>query len=179
MDITNIPNMPTDNLYKFIALSGLFSFLFIMTLFGYTLHQVSSQIISSDRDLRNLDAEMTNVESNIHSLEQQIEIIDAKSKKYINISEKKELIDELQILIDKKDRLSTQLKGVKTLQNDYIYKNKLIVSYWDEVKSYKGLVVAILTSSLMWCIWGFTMWYLKLQRHLDKIIFNEASKKTK
>ncbi|KXZ36279.1 hypothetical protein A0H77_13355 [Vibrio alginolyticus] len=170
-----IPNLPTDNLYKFLALSG-------VLLFCFGQYFVHSQI--SDLEEKSNKMQLSSVEleiklewliDEINTLqeiqdntiaEQKGELKDEPSKMLItySIQEYKALSETLN---DK--RLESKLETAR-LKHSAKYVAKLL----DSVTRYNNILWVWSAVSLMLAIYGFTMWYLKVQKPLDKSFLQES-----
>ena len=58
----NIPNLPTDNLYKFIALTGVVLFLTFLIYPSFRAIELNEKIYLIDAESRKLDIESSNLE---------------------------------------------------------------------------------------------------------------------
>lgn len=129
----NIWKLPTDNLYKFIALFGIFIVSFSTIIIEWRIYK-QWEIDSEIRVGKEILYQM--IESNIYSVTE----------------DKKELY---------KDMYNLRLKS--ELADNYLTWTKEILKYY------------FLYNTIWWImiIWGFTFWYLKLQRYQDKILYNK------
>lgn len=142
----NTSTVPTDNLYKFLALSGLSAAVVLMVSLELTIHDIS--IKASE-----LKALLTIVEKETarHKTE------DAKGIESDNPIETNRYLRYLEHLED----LERGMELNKTLLANF--RSFRIVSY-----------LFILTFILQ-SIFGFTLWYHKLQKYQDAILKNEAN----
>jgi hypothetical protein len=151
-----IPRLPTDNLYKFVALSGV-----LLVIVGYGIPAYS--LVRSSALARPI-------------LREQVERI-ARQKVMISQYErstaayKKNDAAAGRALYDSANRLNDSLKRTSPLADEA----------FDEVKEDRDLLndfvkVGFLLVAIggICAIWGFTNWYTKLQRPLDEIISREA-----
>ncbi|MDV7140447.1 hypothetical protein R3X28_16260 [Maribacter sp. TH_r10] len=171
----NIPNLPTDNLYKFLALTGLF---LMVASFGYK--------------------EYRNHEYNIQKTEIKVEekILEFK------IENKKTMVEHSRKLRDFEVDILKPKNGDKSIEDLQKQIEKFINSYKIEIEeaeldwyyndagkllmnSELAEVYKKRTDKLNWIlnlsmligffsmISGFYFWYIKLQRHQDLILLNE------
>jgi len=103
----NIPNIPTDNLYKFIALSGVVVFLFFNIYPGIMIREVHDEIAQITTEQGELKLEVQFLEARKKELEDDIADVRNKLSKYDvdDSSEIKIIITELaEQLRDEKNR---------------------------------------------------------------------------
>ncbi len=151
-----LPSLPTDNLYKFIGLSGLVLF---VTAIIVPL-RIQDKI---DRDFARLEAILrTKVDLAVLGWHQAITPDTLKTEEAIENWRKvqKEKQTELE------DRF--QKLEVSGAEDEEFCMAIQIKKRWVRI----SCVIGIVGFALMG--FGFTMWYLKLQRYQDKIILNQA-----
>lgn len=156
MDLPALPRIPTDNLYKFVALSGV-----LLVIVGYGIPAYS--LVRSSSLARPI-------------LREQVERI-ARQKVAISQYErstaayKKNDAAAGRALYDSASHLNDSLKRTSALADQA----------YDEVKEDRDLLADfarlgfVLVAIGAFCaIWGFANWYTRLQKPLDEILQREA-----
>ena len=171
-----IPNLPTDNLYKFIALSGVL--ITILTI--YTLQTRTDSIFEKLYviELENSKLEVT-IEHNEVKIRRLNEIIDNSIKEKngnIHVVNGKLLIrystEEVKELISDVENYKFQIKlGIAKSKADI----KQIETLNNQLeKSFNWSIFIILIGTVL-SVFGFRMWYIKVQKPLDNQISNSVS----
>ncbi len=148
----NIPNLPTDNLYKFIALFGLI--LYISSTYFY---------IKNNFDYSNYQNENIAKIEHLNSL-----ILEAESTKNLRIKLMKDSLsfngkffdmvnNEEEYLLRKIDEFSPKF---------YLLKNEIESRKFEFELLNKILLFSIILSVFILYI-GFHLWYHKIQKHID------------
>lgn len=146
-----IPSLPTDNLYKFMAITG-----FAMTFISLVLPIISLNKTAKDlgvlraqndaiaRDLKLLDA---SIQADLANKDKQM--MENYYEDYMNLKKKQ----------NERDRVFTEI------QSNHESLGWLLKIY------YSMTVLGVIIGS-----WGFFLWYFRVQRYLDIILRNEAIK---
>ena len=142
----NIPNLPTDNIYKFLALSGLFIVTFCISI--------------TEIKLADFETDLDVYEIQVAELEYEVQLLDSRLEKdsYNEVYSSEKLADEL------------KFKNFK-LSNTH----ELLLKKSDKFKrtfhwSIFGIIIGLII-----CILGFYYWYVRVQRFLDYKLKKEAS----
>lgn len=146
-----LPQLPHDNLYKFMAMSGLVSFLAV-SYFWYQnsegevdfAHENLQQVNQISIDLKYLEKEL----EHYRYFEK-----DEKKARWHFIQSMKE-IEKKQALRESKQQKIDSAKGK-----------------FDFVQSVAGF---FMFASYLLMAWGFRMWYVRLQRHLDIMVSKDS-----
>lgn len=151
----NLPNYPTDNLYKFLAIAGL-------VLAGYSASYIYNRYIE---------------------LELQI-IRNATEEKILQI-EQRQVLDKVNRMKAKKDRGELTEKEfeqtVRDTKDPFIQGERVVGKSKEISLLYQQLSDSIyslyvgLYGGLVMTFFGFVMWYFKVQRHSDAIMKKRAS----
>lgn len=166
----NIPDLPTDNLYKFIALAGL-----ILLLFSSIYYQVFSRdVLLKNIDLR---AEMSRMEKEVEFLRE-----DTDSLK----EDKQAIKQDNSVSQEEQNNVGKNIEGLnqrtreailKTIELERIGKGVLIYNDQIALLRWSSIIGAI--TGILLLIIGFYLWYTRIQIYQDKILVNEAQKNTK
>lgn len=151
----SIPSLPTDNLYKFVALSGVLIFIIL-----------SYIVVNFISDSQNR-VDTLNMEIVIYNSRYKNNLDDILFLKESRLEWDGDDIKEL-------DRLEKEQKEL-SLNLAEINHNKSVVKKLDE--TILSVVIFWLISiviSIIMMIYGFSRWYYRVQRHLDKKIKKEA-----
>jgi hypothetical protein len=153
----SLPNVPTDNLYKFIALSGVL----IILSSSYLSIQF---IFDSSQKIRELNMDISIYYSKAEFIVEDIEDLRDSNPKWDNeeISELNYLIKEQRKLLLEKIEVEEKKKELNRLDET----TSIVIKYW--------LLVLFISIAMM--IYGFSKWYTKVQRFLDKKLKKESEK---
>jgi hypothetical protein len=134
----NIPNLPTDNLYKFLALTGIIILIFSIAVTEIRLTELESE---SDYYL----TQKGELYFDIQSLNSDLDRITDKE-----IFELKRLKNEIRIRVFKLSR-TKELLLKKSKQTRTVFR-------WSIFGVLSGLLISV---------FGFVLWYNRVQRYLD------------
>ena len=139
----NIPNIPTDNLYKFISIFGLI--IFLLSLIGPRLliHSHRLQEFEMNESILILEERLKQISKEVNSLDG----VDSKKVELSEIIELRKRNNEL---------------GVINIKNSIAHKK--LAYFAQQIRnlvymSYFGLIVGFFMSGF-----GFYFWYVKLQK---------------
>lgn len=162
----NLPNLPTDNLYKFIALSGLVLSIFFTTLLVYQEKEYFK--VQTDAELR------FKVYAQKLKMLEAFKVAHEGSVKALLESPNEKLLEGLMQRTN--DQFFEQLDALMAefREDSQVYvetaTNRAMMEAWNW-----PLRAGIDTGGAI-AIVGFLLWYFKLQRHQDEIVRNEAAK---
>ena len=141
----NFPSLPTDNLYKFLALSGLLIAGFSFTLLPWQLHELRLEVFDSEAEARVLVIEREQIERELSRLESMDE------RTWEEVSALRTSHDALRKSIARSDSNAERMTYL--------------------VETYRSLVTVsgggIVLGGLL-SIAGFRLWYTRVQRPLDE-----------
>ena len=157
MDIPGVPRLPTDNLYKFVALSGLVVFLVCLILPWLGLFREWGAADALDQDSRLAEFRLTVLSERINSLSPAIEAGRRDSAIVARVES-----NGVQL---RREREAAVLLRTRTTQ---------IREEIGLLQSLTNVCVVFGTFGLGWSIWGFWRWYTKLQKPLDEIVRRRA-----
>jgi len=158
-----VPNLPHDNLYKFLAFSGL-ALIITVNFFYYTVFQdflarSSKMIVGQEKVLDRYNAKMRDLDR----LESDVDRLVAKDTHLLSADEVKQLRDRL----SEQQALSIELKGIthelwgEGQEVDYrSYQFDQLATLWPWA-NLLGLALMIIGSSL---------WYVRVQRPQDQVL---------
>jgi len=166
-----LPNLPTDNLYKFIAISGLLLIFLSTVLPLWLIHNMELELIETEEERDFISYELEILNNEIKLLEKQEEFLQALSSNTkrdltkLNNKETKDIGKAEQKTIDiRKELMKSKIKSEKlSYLVSEITKLKLVI--------FIGNFIGIMFTS-----YGFSLWYRRLQKYQDEIIKNEARK---
>lgn len=150
MSTPEIPSLPTDNLYKFAALTGLVLLLAAIFLWAnFYIHRLEKNLLVRVRLLEAIEAPY------------QYYIAKARAKNGEDVSiEQKTMISRF----DEAKAASDQA----LMEFNQVDNYNLIVTRIALCLGFSGIVISTI---------GFRLWYLRVQKPLDRILLNEARKK--
>jgi hypothetical protein len=169
----NIPIPPTDNLYKFAALSGTVIFILSIYLPMEYINKLDARTEAYKMKLFALTAEIKLNEARVSKLEsigKNENKITAKDKNKLNIVYTDSDIKELDRQIDELNMSIT----TKRLESNY-YSTTLSEAL-ERFKFDKIFIDAIAFSSIFIAFSGYYFWYHRIQKYQDIAIKEEAYK---
>ena len=178
-----IPSLqpPTDNLYKFLAISGLLLFILSIVLPEWAIYNIRMQIIATEAESSALQFEVSSLERQTTILESQVDshlasqssadapttrnAIDHHDKGLA----KRQLVELTGNLRKKLLDISVKNSQIEARVKTDKYMNSMIRRY---------LIVAVGASVIgfLLTVTGFHLWYFRLQRFLDHSVRSEAEK---
>lgn len=181
---------PTDNLYKFMALSGIVLIIaFIVPLLFF--HQTGMEYLEQVRGSKELEVQEKFVNQRLETLK--LRDKEAKDEKQelqkrlagLNPASNSTEIDKLEVRIKEANReidsiadssyelsLNLALKQAQVNSEETVSLNRRRDS---RVAIVVGAIWVILGFFLS--VFGFPLWYIKLQRHQDRVVKKEAEDK--
>lgn len=162
----NLPNLPTDNLYKFIALSGLFMSAFFTSLLVYQEREMYR--VQTDAELR-FKTYLTKAQM-LQSMSEIAKTAKLPTDSPDNLEIWKTMIQPMNEQIIKMGQ-----EAMKEFREDSqvfvdTATNRAMMEAWNW-----PLRVGIDTGGAI-AIVGFLLWYFRLQRHQDEIVRNEVAR---
>lgn len=144
-----IPQIPTDSLYKFIAISGLFVSMFFMFLPMYFGHCLMVKIIHVNGELESITVIQKQITEGREMLEENMNL--PALKKIETLKESRDDLYKLKAIFVK---TKTQAKLIEFYEKQLVLLKK--IQFW-------GIII----SNIIMII-GFKLWYLKIQKPLDR-----------
>lgn len=162
----NIPSIPTDNLYKFIAIFGLVIIIAGSYLYISMVKQYSLDTISLVKESGILKVRSDALSTRMNQLEGEIKI--AIEQQDRELAER--LLTELKNILEENNQIAISLKDV---EGD-VQKSENTGIFVDIARSgyYSSLGIGT-----YFIIYGFWFWYSKLQYYQDSIIKRKADNK--
>ena len=148
----NIPELPTDNLYKFLAITGLILFI---TSTGYVMYNR----VNLNRQVIDIEAQRQRLFIDNTTLARELELLDKD----------KMTPKEYTIYIKKIAEINSKNVEVWRLEN--LRRQITDTNNWIEWPLLVLVVVSIIVMA-----YGFEMWKKRLQVYQDEIIKNEAER---
>jgi hypothetical protein len=186
---------PTDNLYKFMAISGLLIFGFFLVWPTLQIFQLSRETIQLQGEMDALDVEVDIISESITNLKKEDALLEKRTadlrkrvqnlatlpkkvlkSKGINIEAESDRLHQDEITIIKKAEELREKNDLLRIKNvELITKRKLLESALAHFRTevimlFVGAIVGLLLST-----WGFWLWYFRVQRFQDMIIRKQAS----
>lgn len=148
----NFPQIPTDNLYKFMALSGL-----AIALISFFLPM---------KQVRDIEMEIVEIQEQARLLNEKNDFLDIKKGiierlKSAPAEEAEKIFIERQQLVLESVRILAKLERVKFLK--------------DEIKNLKTIIGLLSGLGVFLSVLGFILWYQKVQRYQDKVLKDNAN----
>lgn len=184
----NLPNFPTDNLYKFMAIAGII--LFILALFypEYRSGEINTEIVLYNGEIKKLSVENEKAESKLKEIKQEIDILDTKANNKGSVVNDT-LISRTRILNGQSDLVELSKKIDKlviewTLINrqielksiDINIKSELIENKRKDLKTLDNAINFLGPLSMLLTFFGFALWYEKTQKLQDKVLSEQTNR---
>ena len=177
--MVQIPNLPTDSLYKFMALGGLTGAIVLIIFMHFELNKVSSDIYKLSEEVAKESVEMEYIVDDTTLLKEKISALEtfinsAEKKKHLSKNEMKNLKNTFQKLDSISQALKEKTKEIRS-------KNKIFEVRASELKN-RNAQLAEFVRNKYWIVFylmalsllGFFLWYFKIQRYQDIIIKKQA-----
>ena len=170
-----ILKIPTDNLYKFLAVSGLVLFLacgYLAFFYGQNLERLWS---SYNEQINDMNAYIGKVSEEAES---PIDTGDT-SKMIAMFDMAKNSPERARQIINKQESASEKLKNLELAKNfqenygQYLYEETKRIRSLSR-RLWVGAIIGLIFSAI-----GFLSWYFKVQRHLDKKLLLSAQLESK
>lgn len=161
----SMPNIPTDSLYKFIAITGLIILFFSIAAPFYIHHHARINMININGEIKLLKIDIDLSKQNIGELENKLKERKLKGHKKHSSSFQKDV--NIASLFDKtiKVNRTNKIRSAKIST-----KVKLIENY----NELSGLITMLFfvgaPLSIIMIYSGFYFWYVRIQKPLDKKI---------
>jgi len=161
----NIPSLPTDNLYKFIAIFGLV----LLSISIYTTQSFRNKIIAFNQEINGIK-EMSHLTSIRQENIQEIinEIFAEINQDTINAS-----LKEKKSILERKGRqaenFNNEMVSLSNRYTDYVYEQMQLLGSRDTIieNHNKTLEKWLKWVGIFAMFFGFVAWYFKHQRFLD------------
>ncbi len=158
-----MPNLPTDSLYKFMAIAGL---VFIVSGIYFGLnksHEFEIKMADVSKDSQIINVKVTNLLEQTEELKEKV----VEWEKNRNEKLRETYITEVKQIRQNRDQL--EILRIELNQKLDLVKVTGFELKLARIYMYFGLFIGCL-----FVILGFTFWYLKVQFYLDKIIKKKA-----
>ncbi|SHO46819.1 hypothetical protein SAMN02745220_01651 [Desulfopila aestuarii DSM 18488] len=161
--ISELP-IPTDNLYKFIAISGLIILLLSIVLPLYWSNDLQSKAIELGTEIAVLQMKNDLLGEDVRKVEKQLST--TENSNGVIGKETKQLHEKSKNDLRSIQFSTIEIKGKINLQEYYLKMLKKISIY-----AFLGIVIGLILS-----IYGFKFWYIKLQQPLDLQLYSIINK---
>lgn len=163
-----IPDLPTDNLYKFIALLGMTIFILSLIFPIWKMQEIAERNFILEEELSLYQRRMKDAKLKAASLWSFVEQ-HPPDKSPPNKA-------QLDRFVSQVDLMEKELKDIGDWQSKAIIRVEFLKYLKQQLERWEVyLTIGVcIGSAIMLC--GFIMWYFKLQRYQDRIIKKEAGK---
>lgn len=167
----NPSQMPTDNLYKFMAVSGLASALAMTVLLVVTLHRTQIQVDAAEAEQRITDGSIQYMDDLLNEAKERDQRVDDAITRG-EAKEAREHLNEKEVIHAETLKLQPQLRERIERSWVAIASNKSLLSH---LLLLQGFFHALIPLSLAFSGIGFLLWYYRLQRYQDAILRKSAT----
>jgi hypothetical protein len=189
---------PTDNLYKFMAISGLLLFAAFFVLPYLKIIELEDGATKLQGDMRKVEVEQQFLQDDADAIEQiqaaltsEAERHNEKVKSVTNMKDGKEkrklqqkVKDEAEKLVKRADELEKvkekkreTLKQISLLTQDLRTNADLWNNAQRRVRDLSRVMYVAGFIGIVSNTFGFHLWYKRVQKHLDKVLEKDAFKK--
>lgn len=182
---------PTDNLYKFLALSGLLLSVFSIVYPAHLYMEIDKDMLILDRDIellnigiRELNDKVKDFKSSDSEMEELLKKADEMVEKMVTNTSKQSITTAEESLAEVKKSIGMFMKEQKQFWKisgshqknlaEIGYKLKLIKFYSNSAKLITGFAIIGLLLGLIMTVSGFTLWYCRSQKYQDQILQKQA-----
>jgi len=172
----SLPNIPTDNLYKFMAIAGLVLFISANTLYVIDNNKIAD---TAQEWLRNgsiytfeqktLNTEINSSQKRIKELENTMRTAKPQEKQTISA----EISSEKDLVKNNNNKLKEVNKNIISLNNSLN-----IDRFKKEAEEAKLTTLIVDVVGLLSIFFGFSLWYNRLQKYQDIMIKQKAESKS-
>jgi len=168
-----MPSLPTDNLYKFVALSGILIVLSSAYYFLWSINNLNDKAIELEENIDIHSAGMVFWKYKRNRLEQGL--IDADQRDFEHLDEKeissliiqnKEHGEELDKIMEIRMQMNISMAKINS-------NGKKLDKLKNELTETVGFIISNFLLGISMALWGFSKWY-KMQKLIDDRIINGA-----
>ncbi|HCA08207.1 hypothetical protein [Chryseobacterium sp.] len=170
------PDIPTDNLYKFIAIFGLAIFALAIYIFVNNQQSFENSIVNSNLNHSKILLEKSQNDSKRIILDEKIEMLRIKIKVNYGIENTLKISEPEYSKINNKEGFERDYEKLKAFELDNLllgdkafHIEKNLEKNHENIKVYTTipmLILSIIGIGLM--VAGFSLWYTKTQKYHDK-----------
>jgi hypothetical protein len=203
--ISDFLKSPTDNLYKFMTLSGLVLLLISVTYLPWLLHKAVLATYDARKDYEILEMEIAEEKKKYEALDRELDrqiserpIIENNMTAMQTLTEKKQLspselsvirsqLSDVKALLDENEKRQSQLTEAASVASQSVKRKgieldyKLRIAEW-ETRNGRILTVLSLLGSVIGgliAVKGFNAWSLRVQVYQDAILKKQAEESAK
>lgn len=166
----SIPNLPTDNLYKFIAIGGIVLFIGGIWLNRSAISDRNDRSVESARKSQKIMQDIIEYRENNPEHAQRVTAYLEGKPMPLNDRERMARFHDA---LKETARDDQDAKVFILLYDIFIWENE-IEQIDDEMYTLINISNSMIILGILTAITGFGLWYYKCQRHLDKIVVNQA-----
>ena len=164
----NIPNLPTDNIYKFSAIFGLIIFIGSIILFQSSDKIIFDAKIRSEisNDKRHTDSVYSDFKLNMYSIR-----MDFHAKR-MKLNPENHI--DSNYFFQENAKLEKEFEEHRKASNEYVksinenYKNDTELAYYEYKQNlYRLISITFAIIGVLLIAWGFKRWYYKHQVYID------------
>ena len=169
------PNIPTDNLYKFIALSGLLIVLAALYYYATQVTELQDRVNDSTLLMDELSVKLEHWKS-------KVDLAKRITEASISMRQGKKVIGDNKLLLTYTNEETKQLMEdideyeleVSLLKARYEFSARVSDNLIDHIAFVKWTSLSCILFGVWLMFHGFAMWYFKVQKLQDQILAKEA-----
>jgi hypothetical protein len=163
---------PTDNLYKFCAISGLLILFFTLYYTINTINNLNIEITNTETKQGNLSIKHEHLRNKVNGIAENVECAETLTdnlKENNNEETKATAIQKIRTVEDKLLQYQENILELNIINNEIMGEVKIVKTKLAIIKSYYWLLGFSIFTGLSLSLFGFIKWYV-LQIKLDKKI---------
>lgn len=167
----NLPNLPTDNLYKFLTIFGLVIIIFAIVADYFLIESLYDRTINFEKIINTNNQSSKELLANLTLVEQKLTLTEAALKKGdMSFQEEESLVNALGENVNALYKKKAEVENLKITD--------LEIKRADmDIKTAKYFFPLLSAIGVILAIFGFKLWYDRLQKYLDLEIKNKVGKK--
>ena len=162
----NIPNLPTDNLYKFIALSGIVLIILSLVLPNVEVTKLENKQEESSLAVPALQKQINDLNLSLSILESDTATTSMNKLSKQDLTKLRERIIEL----------ANKTYDARAEFDQNKIKSDSVGSSINKLSQELSFYSYLMNMGFVLMITGFILWYFRLQKYLDLIVKKEADK---
>ncbi|MEJ6121350.1 hypothetical protein MT390_05625 [Vibrio sp. 2-Bac 85] len=173
-----LPSIPTDNLYKFLSISGLWIFFIFIFIPEYIIYITSEKIRNIELNGVILSIESSALSKESREIEYLLKLEENKLKAEIKTNEELDAIKSTGVILnDRNDKVSALIKNSKIAMAKHKIKLDEVKYYLTRLNFLKFIQNYGMFFGFCMSLIGFISWYFKIQRIEDKLRAKQVQKK--
>jgi hypothetical protein len=169
-----VPTLPTDNLYKFMALSGLAILIISLVFPMIRIEETELKLVELETQTEVLRIETDDLTREMSGKTEKIqkEMVSLDPEKLANLSKKdiELLLNESKLHLQDLENDRKRMNELKIKTVELKGRTKLVGALMEDLRSYLIFLIVGGALGLLFCFLGFGLWYKLVQRPSDLLM---------